>query len=672
MPYKSKAQQRYMHAASERGEVSKSVVRDFDKATSKKQFKRLPERVKKADGGFVLPKGYEIVSEGDKHFEVKGPNGTFSVAKRGLGKRTTDELHQHFAKGGQVQKLADGDEVASSLTGDPETDRMLAAAGQTDAPEETAPVFTGDPETDALIASGTAPSSPAIWGRQGYQPLVEPEPEPALTGDAALRADMARRAGELEAQRSADLAAGRPVAPPPPAEEARAVDDLGGAITPPAPMQRFITPEGRVAEQATARKVAEIESMRQRPAGGGGGGGGGVQGMIASGIQEQKNAVLAQAAVAKQEADAMSQAMQSIEERRALVSQNFQTQQQLWQARGDALKQKIMDSEIDPRAFWAKKDTGSKIQAAIAIALGAMGGALQKGPNVALQVIDQAIARDIDAQKANLGKTESLLSFHMQEGRDAQSAYQLTKADLLDAAAAQLKMTSLKYAGAAEQAQAEQKVGALSVQAGQLRMQVAAQQQAMALQGVEKDMMRLKMALLMKPKQPIEAQAVNMVSIRNPKTGESTQKPILQPVAAYDQPSAMKIRESTAGTMDALISLDGLEKAWKKLGPADIATPWDTQAESKYEASKVAVIGKMRLPLTGPGILTDNEVERILQAIPKKIDWTSRGQAKMAALKEQITAANQAVVQAYSLPPGQQRLGLLKGARQSLLSLEDL
>lgn len=44
MPYKSKAQARAMHAKAARGEIKKSVVKEFDQATN---FKRLPEKVKK-------------------------------------------------------------------------------------------------------------------------------------------------------------------------------------------------------------------------------------------------------------------------------------------------------------------------------------------------------------------------------------------------------------------------------------------------------------------------------------------------------------------------------------------------------------------------------------------------------------------------------------------------
>jgi hypothetical protein len=45
MPYVSKAQQGYMHAAAERGEIPKSVVKEFDKAS--KGHTDLPEHAGK-------------------------------------------------------------------------------------------------------------------------------------------------------------------------------------------------------------------------------------------------------------------------------------------------------------------------------------------------------------------------------------------------------------------------------------------------------------------------------------------------------------------------------------------------------------------------------------------------------------------------------------------------
>ncbi len=48
MPYKSDAQRRYFHAAEARGEISPSVVHEFDQAS---KGKKLPERKKKKSSG---------------------------------------------------------------------------------------------------------------------------------------------------------------------------------------------------------------------------------------------------------------------------------------------------------------------------------------------------------------------------------------------------------------------------------------------------------------------------------------------------------------------------------------------------------------------------------------------------------------------------------------------
>jgi hypothetical protein len=53
MPYKSKAQQGFMHGAAERGEISRKVVKKFDRET-KGRFGSLPARLgkKKSDLSF--------------------------------------------------------------------------------------------------------------------------------------------------------------------------------------------------------------------------------------------------------------------------------------------------------------------------------------------------------------------------------------------------------------------------------------------------------------------------------------------------------------------------------------------------------------------------------------------------------------------------------------------
>lgn len=54
MPYKSKAQQGYFHAAEARGEISPRVVNDFDAAS--KGMKNLPEHVAKKPAKKEMPR----------------------------------------------------------------------------------------------------------------------------------------------------------------------------------------------------------------------------------------------------------------------------------------------------------------------------------------------------------------------------------------------------------------------------------------------------------------------------------------------------------------------------------------------------------------------------------------------------------------------------------------
>lgn len=64
---------------------------------------------------------------------------------------------------------------------------------------------------------------------------------------------------------------------------------------------------------------------------------------------------------------------------------------------------------VDPNHYWQSQSTGSKILSAIAIGLGTFGSGLAHAPNTALNIINGAIADDIDAQKVNLQRHVELL-----------------------------------------------------------------------------------------------------------------------------------------------------------------------------------------------------------------------------------------------------------------------
>jgi len=121
------------------------------------------------------------------------------------------------------------------------------------------------------------------------------------------------------------------------------------------------------------------------------------------------------------------------------------------EARIQAQNEKVASGEIDPERYWKTRNTGQKISAAIGLFLGGIGSGLTHGPNIAFQIIDRAIDHDIDAQKTNLGKEQSLLRDYMQQGLSEDQASRMAKAEMWDVANAQAKQISLTHAGPKQQ-----------------------------------------------------------------------------------------------------------------------------------------------------------------------------------------------------------------------------
>lgn len=98
-----------------------------------------------------------------------------------------------------------------------------------------------------------------------------------------------------------------------------------------------------------------------------------------------------------------------------------------------AATDKFNSTPIDANHFWADKSTGDKVMSGIAIALGALGGALQgTNTNVGLDVINKAIDRDMKTQELNMQKSREgiemkrgLLSDYVQQYGDMEKAKEM-------------------------------------------------------------------------------------------------------------------------------------------------------------------------------------------------------------------------------------------------------
>lgn len=120
----------------------------------------------------------------------------------------------------------------------------------------------------------------------------------------------------------------------------------------------------------------------------------------------------------------------------------------------DALAASIADpkSNIDPKAYFHNMGTGQKIANAIALVVGGIGAGLTHGPNMAMEMINKAIERDIESQKINLGKKQSLLSINLARYKDMKAAQSATMAQMNAMAQGEIAKNAAKYGGVAGQA----------------------------------------------------------------------------------------------------------------------------------------------------------------------------------------------------------------------------
>lgn len=102
----------------------------------------------------------------------------------------------------------------------------------------------------------------------------------------------------------------------------------------------------------------------------------------------------------------------------------------------------VSAGHIDPNHYMNSMSTGKRILTTIGLILGGIGAGQTGGPNMALQYLNSQIDRDIEGQKAELGKKQSLLAANMQQFGQMHEAMAMTKANMLDMAKLQLEKAS--------------------------------------------------------------------------------------------------------------------------------------------------------------------------------------------------------------------------------------
>ncbi len=169
----------------------------------------------------------------------------------------------------------------------------------------------------------------------------------------------------------------------------------------------------------------------------------------------------------------LQEQQQQVQSDADMVQQNFQQHYVQEAAKADELQKKYDSMQIDPHRIINNMSTGTKISTALGLLLGGLSSGFT-GKNPALDVLNNAIDRDIDAQKNNKAGVMNLWRMNMEQSGNQLEANLRTKQQVLGAAQAVLSANAAKTGAAQTKVAAASAMQQLSQQQMQIQQQLAA------------------------------------------------------------------------------------------------------------------------------------------------------------------------------------------------------
>lgn len=395
--------------------------------------------------------GYKLAGEDENSFTIHGADGgPFKVAKLGLDESTTSKIQgmpkaQGYAEGGVVEKASDkADKIRADM------DRYLTVANTGYTPEKLDQMALEPEDTRTIEEKGRDLANSmhdSFFGKTERAPSSE-----AVTTTAQPQAAQTPLMGPM------------PEVAGPPA---------------PAAVTDQLYPQGGAQGQAApgAQPVAAPGGMDfSNP-----------YGMMMGAYGDMAKAIRAGAGAQAAQGRALEAAnAQFLEQQKALTEQ-YKTKYETLEQEQAKLVEDYKGGKIDPNRVWSNTSTGNKVIAGIGMLLSGIGSGMTGQPNMAMQVIDKTIERDIEAQKANLGKTESLLNLNMKRFGNLREAETATRMQMNSALQAQIQMAAARAGSQQAQAVMLEKLAELKLKGGEMARQMAMYQVESKMMGAGGD-----------------------------------------------------------------------------------------------------------------------------------------------------------------------------------------
>lgn len=363
---------------------------------------------------------HSFISEDDKSFQVHDGNGSFLVAKSGVGKDTQEKIRG-------LPKYADGGEVTDQERSAKRfgiTKEQLAAMEQFHLPEEQRSI-SSVPGAEAI----TPPVSPEGGG--SFIDNFVNSMNSSAGKAASYISPSVNSANSVAAAESAKAFPKEVIQPP--AEPARDIsaETMPIAVPVPVPVPPPATPQQAAMvgefDKASKQKIDAINA----------------EAAATSALAKEQEGIYGSLYSQKQQEQQQARLIELQEKEKALDAEN------------ERLFKASMENKIDPNRAWNSRSTGNKILAAFGIMLSGAGSGGRADNNAAMRVIQGAIDNDIKAQMEDSQNTRSLYSMNMQKYRDNLAAQQATQLQLNAMAQGQLAALTAKYNSPIAQARAK-------------------------------------------------------------------------------------------------------------------------------------------------------------------------------------------------------------------------
>ncbi len=356
----------------------------------------------------------------------------------------------------------------------------------------------------------------------------------------------------------------------------------------------------------------------------------GLIGQFQSGVNAEANAIGQQA---KAQQDVYKQ--QANDQQKLLADFNQKSQQAMQEV--GAVMEDYKKQYINPNHYQESQSTGQKVMTAIGLILGGMGAGITGGENTAARFLTDQINRDIEAQKANLGKTNSILSFNMQKYGNMRDAVAMTEA-----------MQKGIYATKLEEAANKSK----DPMARARGMQLAAQFKASILPTVTKLAQSQTLQSVLAAPANTEGQfrqKLNVLRSASPEHAKDLEEKFIPGYGVASVKPSEKDKEALTSMKEMKRGLTELQSRAVTIG----TTVPGSQADRENKALQTSVMlnAKNAFDL---GVLAGPDMDLLRDVIPNPGSWMTKGTiAQLDKTKKSIDARERAITQKLGITPFQ-------------------